>query len=479
MAITLQASISKKSSVIIIPFVKGEVDHLKVETLTGIKTKKHFTGDAKEKLPLFDHTGKQKIILLGLGDKSDSNRAAQILRSCLFSLRGQAKGSVDVDCYHLNSRYSQSMAAGALLSTYSVGHYKTTAKTETYDVNIVVEKSNRQAANIGLHEGGSQMMVMELIDQPSNIKTPSYIANTAVKSGKKWGYTVKVYDEPQLIKMGVHALLAVGQGSTQGSRLIVMEYKPKSGKSKFPTLGMVGKGVSFDTGGVSIKPSTNMGFMKSDMSGAAAVIGAMELAARLKLNIHVVGVVPSAENAVDGNSIRPGDVISSYSGKSIEVIDTDAEGRLVLADGIAYMLKHHHPEYLVDLATLTGSCVATLGNIAAGLFTGNDKLAEMITQAGAATAERVWRLPLWDDYASEMNSDIADIKNLSTKPVAGAITAAKFLEYFTEGHTQWAHLDIAGVAFTDSEFAKSRSASAYGVRLLGDLMAQLIAKGGK
>jgi leucyl aminopeptidase len=252
-----------------------------------------------------------------------------------------------------------------------------------------------------------------------------------------------------------------------------MEYKPEGLKSKSPSLGLVGKGISFDTGGISIKPSANMGYMKCDMAGAAAVIGAIELAAKLKLNIHVVGVVPAAENSVDANAIRPGDVISSYSKKSIEVLDTDAEGRLILADGLAYIIKNHDPEYIIDLATLTGSCVATLGYHASGMFTHNDEMANTLAMAGESVNERVWRLPLWEDYAVEMNSDIADIKNLSGKPVAGAITAAKFLEFFTSDHKKWVHLDIAGVSFTDSEFAKTRTATAYGVRLLTEFMKKI------
>jgi leucyl aminopeptidase len=202
----------------------------------------------------------------------------------------------------------------------------------------------------------------------------------------------------------------------------------------------------------------------------------VELAAKLKLDIHLVGVIPAAENSVDANSYRPGDVINSYSGKSIEIIDTDAEGRVVLADGLAYILKNYNPTYLVDLATLTGNCIAALGYSTSGIFTHNDEMANDLTAAGESVHERVWRLPLWDDYAPDMHSDIADIKNFSGKPVAGAITAAKFLEAFTLEHPKWTHIDIAGVAFSDSEFAKMRTATGYGVRLLYTYMNMLINK---
>jgi leucyl aminopeptidase len=235
----------------------------------------------------------------------------------------------------------------------------------------------------------------------------------------------------------------------------------------------VGKGVTFDTGGISIKPSSNMHYMKSDMGGAAAVLGIVELAARLKLPFHLVGAIPATENSVDAKSIRPGDVIGSYNGKTIEVIDTDAEGRLILADGLSYVVRHFQPEVLIDLATLTGSCIRALGTYAGGLFANNDELANSLLQAGEATGERLWRLPLWDEYRKELNSDVADIKNFSGSPAAGAITAAKFLEDFIEKHANWAHLDIAGMAMADSEFSSQKSATGFGIRLLLEFLQKL------
>jgi leucyl aminopeptidase len=354
------------------------------------------------------------------------------------------------------------------------GTYRTNGTKFTEpEVTIIVDKKRQPIAQNALVIAEAQIRSMDLVDLPSNIKTPAFIAQKAVQTGKDAGFSVDVFDTAKLKKMGMHALLAVGQGSANPPVMIVLEYKPKGHKSKKADLGLVGKGVSFDTGGISIKPSTNMAYMKSDMAGAAAVIGAVETAARLQLPLHVVGIIPAAENSVDANSIRPGDVISSYSGKSIEVIDTDAEGRLILADGLAYLIKHFQPAQVIDLATLTGSCIATLGNTAAGMFTNNDAMASALTVAGDRVNERVWRLPLWEEYMPEMHSEIADIKNLSTRPMAGAITAAKFLEFFTENHQSWAHLDIAGVAFTDSEYAKTRTATAYGVRLLLSYMQQL------
>ncbi|MBK9744183.1 MAG: leucyl aminopeptidase family protein [Saprospiraceae bacterium] len=387
----------------------------------------------------------------------------------------KTKIHIEVIGSHLSDELLTNAVIGLRISLVNIGAFKTNGnRFEEPQISLIIDKSQESIANKALSIAEAQVSAMHLVDTPSNIKTPEYMADYAVASGKKYGYKVDVYDKKALTEMKMDALLAVGQGSCHEPRLIVMEYNPKGKKSTNPKLGLVGKGISFDTGGISIKPSANMGYMKSDMGGAAAVIGAVELAARLKLDIHIVGVVPAAENSVDANSIRPGDVISSYSGKSIEVIDTDAEGRLVLADGLAYIIRNYQPENLIDLATLTGSVIAALGYTASGMFTHNDEMAASLTSVGAPINERVWRMPMWEDYAPDMHSDIADIKNLSSRPVAGSITAAKFLEVFTAEHKNWVHLDIAGVAFADSEFAKSRTATAFGVRLLGAYMETMV-----
>jgi leucyl aminopeptidase len=266
-------------------------------------------------------------------------------------------------------------------------------------------------------------------------------------------------------------LLAVGKGSVEEPQFIVMNYQGATTEGgELPCVGLVGKGITFDTGGISIKPNSNMYLMKSDMGGAAAVFGAVVLAARLRLPLQVVGVVPCAENMPDANAYKPSDVLQTYLGKTIEVIDTDAEGRIILADALSYIVKQFMPDYLIDLATLTGSAVATFGYQCAALFCNDDNLTQQLTHAGEMTGERLWRLPLWEAYADDLKSDVADITNLSSRPVAGAITAAKFLEIFTDKHPRWAHLDIAGVALTANEFGTHRNATAFGVRLLTEFM---------
>jgi leucyl aminopeptidase len=475
MPLHFKFALSKNPSDIIVPFVKEEANLSLLRDLTGLKYDPALLLTAKEITSFYHPDKHSKVLVLGLGDAKDASKSYIFFRSIIFHYRTKTKLKVEVICDHLNDEYLTNAVIGLKKGLHNNGTFKTNGNKFTEpEITIIISKKQKAIADQALHIADAQLNTMHLVDHPSNIKTPQYIADFAVKSGKEFGYDVKVYDQKQLKKMKMDALLAVGQGSINHPVFIVMEYKPKTSKSKTPKLGLVGKGISFDTGGISIKPSTNMGYMKCDMAGAAAVLGTIELVARLKLDIHIVAVIPAAENSVDANSIRPGDVISSYSGKSIEVIDTDAEGRLVLADGLAYIIKNHQPEYLIDLATLTGSIVATLGYSAAGLFSKNDEMAHNLSAAGENLNEKVWRLPMWDDYAVDMQSDIADIKNLSGKPVAGAITAAKFLEAFTSEHKNWTHLDIAGVAFTDSEFGKMRTATAYGVRLLYNYIQQLI-----
>jgi leucyl aminopeptidase len=371
---------------------------------------------------------------------------------------------------------------GFALGIYRVGLYKTEGNgvhplsKEGASLTIFVKqnaKKARKTAEKAVTVADTQRRIMDLVNAAPNFKTPQYLADWAVESGKKNGFKTTIFDKKQCEEKGLKALLSVNAGSPNEPRFIIMEYKSPNART---TVGLVGKGVTFDTGGISIKPSGNMHLMKSDMGGAAAVLGTLELVARLKLPINVVGIIPSTENMVDGEGTRPGDVIGSYAGKTIEVIDTDAEGRLILADGLAYMIKNFAPDMVIDLATLTGSIVSALGYNAAGMFTNSDALATHLTDAGNETGEKLWRMPMWDAYFEDMKSDVADIANLSSKPVAGAITAAKFLEFFTDKHPNWAHLDIAGMALATTELGSHRTATAYGVRLLTTFLEQIAEK---
>lgn len=438
-----------------------------------------FSAKAKTIQSIYSCKYNAKIFLLGLGKEPTFSTILQAFRKLSHQLGERLSANIGIDFLgsNLESSPNEVEAAinGLLLGSYDNGFYKTadtsshplTKETACVDIFIAGNASNiLMAAKRGQAAAETQMSIMNLVDAPGNKATPEVLANWAVNSGKKYGYTVKVLDKAAIEEAGLHALLAVNRGSEYPPTFIIMEYKSAKEGEKRPSIGLVGKGVTFDTGGLSIKSSNNMHFMKSDMGGAAAVFGAMELTAKLQLPVHLVGIVPSTDNCVDGTSIKPGDVINSFSGKTIEVIDTDAEGRLILADGLNYMSRHFDTDVMLDLATLTGSCVRTFGYQAGGLMTNDDKLSTDLIASGEQTGERLWRLPLWDEYKKDIESDVADVRNFSGRPVGGAISAAKFLEVFTEDHAHWAHLDIAGVAFGSNGFSKMRSATGYGVRLL-------------
>ena len=309
-----------------------------------------------------------------------------------------------------------------------------------------------------------QARVMKLVDAPANYKRPQHLATWALASGEKYGYEVKVLDKAACEQAGLGALLAVNRGSEDPARFIIMEYRGKGAKKDKGPVAIIGKGITFDTGGLSIKPSTNMHLMKSDMGGAAATFGALEAAARLSLPVHLVGIVPSTDNSVDALSIKPSDVITGHSGKTIEIIDTDAEGRLVMSDGLSYANANFNPSVLIDVATLTGSAVRTFGYECAAIMSKNERLIKAFRKAGDACGERVWPLPGWDSFDA-LQSDVADIKNYSGRPIHGAIDAFKFLEFFTDKHPAYIHFDIAGVALKQGPFAKDRQSTGYGVRL--------------
>ncbi|MCE7044133.1 M17 family metallopeptidase [Dyadobacter sp. CY312] len=413
---------------------------------------------------------------LGLGKQPKTSALIKIFRSLFFKRKDRWSNSITLDARSLSPESVEVIVNGIILGGYDLQLYKSEPKPLSAffgnegRLNILVEKESEEtgaAIDIAQKTALVQIRVMDLMNAPSNYKTPQTLAQWAVDSGSENNYKVTILEKHDLQQMGMHALLAVSKGSDAPPVMIVTKYTPETYTK---TIAFVGKGVTFDTGGISIKPSANMHLMKSDMGGAGAVLGIVELAAQLKLPVRIIGIIPSTENSVDGSAMKPGDVIGSYGGKTIEVIDTDAEGRLILADGLAYAVKHFSPDVLIDLATLTGSVIQTLGYEAAGLFTPNDNLANELTVAGEKTGERLWRLPVWDEYKEEISSDIADLKNYHGKPLAGAIVAAKFLEMFTEEHASWAHLDIAGTAFGDNEFAPGRAGTAYGVRLLREFL---------
>ncbi|MDO5654703.1 MAG: leucyl aminopeptidase family protein [Flavobacteriaceae bacterium] len=315
-----------------------------------------------------------------------------------------------------------------------------------------------------------KFLSMDLLNLPPNFKNSEILAEFVQNFAKEENLSIKILNAKECEQQGLNAFLAVNQGSAFEPAFIILEYKPQNPQK---TVGLVGKCITFDTGGISIKPSENMHYMKSDMGGACAVLGTLLAVSKLKSPHHIIAVLPATDNAVNNNSYLPGDVISSFSGKNIEVINTDAEGRMTLADGLSYMKKEFNPEILIDIATLTGSAVRALGYKAAAMLTVSDDLAEKMSQTGYKTGEKVWRFPLWDEYLEDITSDVADLKHISLTPVADVIYAGKFLEQFTDHHPNWIHLDIAGVAFGKQEYSKDKSASGYGVELLTRFILEL------
>lgn len=318
-------------------------------------------------------------------------------------------------------------------------------------------------------------LTRELVTEPANVINPETLAKRCQEL-KSDGIAVEVLGEAQMKKLGMGALLGVGQGSVKESKLVIMRWNGATNKKEAP-IAFVGKGVTFDTGGISIKPSGGMEEMKWDMGGAGTVIGLMKALAGRKAKVNVVGVVGLVENMPDGNAQRPGDVVTSMSGQTIEVINTDAEGRLVLADALWYTQEKFKPRFVVDLATLTGAVIIALGYKKAGLYTNNDKFAEQLLKSSEATGEDIWRMPLDDYYDKLIDSDIADIRNSVETREAGSITAAQFLKRFIKEPTPWAHLDIAGTAWTKKTVGTvPKGASAFGVRLLNQLVADYYEK---
>ena len=374
------------------------------------------------------------------------------------------------------------MTEGTILGTYRFLEFKEVSAEERKNlksVTLVVPTSRDLAAvKAGVRRGQaiaeSVCWTRDMINRPANRLTPTAMAKEAQAAAKKFGFRCKVLGPEELRRLGMNAVLAVAQGSKEPCRFIILEYRGSGSRQKKP-LVWLGKGITFDSGGISIKPADKMEQMKYDMSGGAAVLGAVRAVAALKLPVYVVGLVPATENLPGGSAQRPGDVVRAYGGRTIEVINTDAEGRLVLADALAYA-QRYKPEGMVDLATLTGACVIALGQYAMGLMGNHPRLIEQVKEAATRSQERTWELPLWPEYGDSIRSDIADVKNVGDGK-AGTITAGYFLKEFVK-EAPWVHLDIAGVAWSDSDRGYFRKgATGVGVRLLVELASHWKAPG--
>ncbi len=363
------------------------------------------------------------------------------------------------------------LAQGVMLRAYNFDRYKTRKKDEDQPArpNVTIGVANAAAVRKPWAQreavGQGVVIARDLVNEPANVLYPEEFARRAAQL-KKQGVAIETLDEPAMKKLGMRALLGVNQGSAHQPRVVVMRWN--GGKRDAAPVCFIGKGVCFDTGGISIKPAASMEDMKGDMAGAACVVGLMHALAARKARVNAVGVIGLVENMPAGNAQRPGDIVTSMSGQTIEIVNTDAEGRLVLADVIWYARKFK-PKFMIDLATLTGAIIVALGHEHAGLFSNDDKLADRLLKAGLATAERVWRMPLGPDYDKQIDSRFADVKNTGGR-MGGAITAAQFIQRFVD-KTPWAHLDIAGAAMGSPQTEINRSwSSGFGVRLLDRLV---------
>ena len=425
--------------------------------ITKIINRGDFSGKIAESLYLPSVSGLKapRLLIIGKGENADlkDSEFDKIITAAInatasagckdISMMIDSISVADRNAPWQLQRIAQLITTAGYRYTATVSKPKPALSIRRLTLQSANTDTNRRAVHIGASIGKGINVACDLGDLPGNICTPSYLASEARALGRKFeSVTVSVLDEKKMAQLGMHSLLSVSAGSDQPAQLIVMEYKG-SKKSDKPHV-LVGKGVTFDTGGISLKPGAKMDEMKYDMCGAASVLGTLNAVANMDIKLNVIGIIAAAENMPSGNATKPGDVVTSMSGQTIEVLNTDAEGRLVLCDALTYAGKFK-PASVIDIATLTGACVVALGKHASGLFSNDDGFAAELLEQGRLAQDRAWHMPLWDDYQSQLDSNFADMANIGG-PEAGSVTAACFLSRFTKDY-RWAHLDIAGAAW--------------------------------
>ena len=429
--------------------------------------------DLKKKILVFELSSKKKIFLISIKTNLknfDIENLGSELYVKIKSLKNTEYTIISESVIGNHHNFIAHFLHGIKLKSYEFKKYKTKKKFHNISIFVAGNKNKptiqTQIKFRSLEEG--TFYARDLVSEPGNILHPDEYVKR-LSSLKKNGLKVNILDKKKLKKLGMNALLGVGMGSIRGSYLVTMEWNGAKKKSK--PLAFVGKGVTFDTGGYSLKPARFMEDMTYDMAGSAAVVGLMKTLALRKAKVNAVGVVGLVENMISGVAQRPGDIVKSYSGKTIEVLNTDAEGRLVLADALTYTERKYKPKFIVDLATLTGAIIVCLGSEYAGLFSNDDKLSKQLLNAGEKVEEKLWRMPLHKNYDKLMNSKNADVQNINYIGGAGSTTAAQFLKRFILNKTPWAHLDIAGMAFSKyGGSLNSGGATGFGVRLLNELI---------
>ncbi len=476
--INLKKTILKKTFANLVLFVDEKFNTKPIKKYVSNSEFSYITdllksNDLSKNLFVFELSSKKKIVLVSV-KKNIKNSDIEKLGAEFYGRINYGKNTeylMNLDSITLNHKnFFGHFLHGLKLKSYEFKKYKSKKDTRLLTMNVLGNKNKPSANDLmkfrALEEG--TFYARDLVSEPGNVLHPDeYVKRLG--SLKKLGLKINIYDEKKLKKLGMNALLGVGQGSIRGSYLVTIEWNGARNKSK--PLAFVGKGVCFDTGGYSLKPAKFMEDMTYDMAGSAVVVGLMKNLASRKAKINAVGVVGIVENMVSGNAQRPGDIVKSYSGKTIEILNTDAEGRLVLADALTFTEKKFKPKFIVDLATLTGAIIVSLGSEYAGLFSNNEKLSKQLLEAGEKVEEKLWRMPLHKNYDKLINSKNADMQNINYVGGAGSTTAAQFLQRFIINKTPWAHLDIAGMAFSKYGGAlNSGGATGYGVRLLNQLI---------
>ena len=431
------------------------------------------TSDLKKKFLVFEINSKKKISLISIKKESKQSDFENLGAEFFVNINRGKKSEYYIISDSIIGNHKNLIGHflhGLKLKSYEFKKYKTKKENRIILVNVLGNKNKPSTLNQlkfkALEEG--TFFARDLVSEPGNVLHPDEYVKR-IKLLKKDGLKINIFDQKKMKKLGMNALLGVGMGSVRGSYLVTIEWNGARDTSK--PLAFVGKGVTFDTGGYSLKPARFMEDMTYDMAGSAAVVGLMKSLALRKAKINAVGVVGLVENMVSGVAQRPGDIVKSFSGKTIEVLNTDAEGRLVLADALTYTEKKFKPKFIVDLATLTGAIIVCLGSEYAGLFSNDDKLSKQLLNAGEKVEEKLWRMPLHKNYDKLINSKNADMQNINYVGGAGSTTAAQFLQRFIINKTPWAHLDIAGMAFSKYGGAlNSGGATGFGVRLLNQLI---------
>ncbi len=476
------SALEKNAELLLLPVFQDEtnaakkIDWLLDNAITGL-SKKEFLGKPGQTVLLHGRKSIKRCLLHGLGKRSEYNN--ELLRQAGGRLAAAAQNTgVENVAFALPEKTDAYEATVAIVEGIALGAYKfdkyfTDEENKSKPVKEVIAVSGdvskaKNALDYAVIVSECANAGRNLSNESGAEGTPAAIAGKMAALAKENKIGCKILSVEDARKKGMGAFLSVAAGSEQPAKFVVLEYKPSGTRGK--PIALVGKGITFDSGGISIKPSQNMEKMKHDKSGAAAVTGALVACAKLKLPLHVVGVCPLTENLPSGRATKPGDVVRAMSGKTIEVVNTDAEGRLVLADALAYAVKEFKPQAVIDLATLTGACVVALGDVYSGLFCDDEKLRNKIVKAGAAEGEKCWRLPMDKEYDEKIKSSCADIKNVGALGEAGATAGASFLKNFV-GETPWAHLDIAGTAWTEKEKPYyAIGATGFGVRLLARML---------